>query len=140
MVSAEDQAAIFELMARYNWMIDTGDVDQFASLFTEDGMFDGILGRYKGSEQLQILGNDFRERALGRGMQHWTCNTIFEQTEDTITVRSQVFGPRRAENKTHSVGYVGYYVDECRKVDGKWLLKSRRFRPWEGTVLNGFRE
>ena len=40
-LTADDRAEITELFAKYAWAGDTGDVDAYVSLFTEDGLFDG---------------------------------------------------------------------------------------------------
>lgn len=40
-VSTDDYIAICDLLGRYNWAVDEGDGDGWASLFTNDGVFAG---------------------------------------------------------------------------------------------------
>lgn len=41
-VSTEDHVAISDLMGRYCWLIDDGLADEWAALWTEDGVFAGF--------------------------------------------------------------------------------------------------
>ncbi len=41
-ISTEDHVAIADHLARYCWLVDEGDEDGWAALFTEDGVFTGI--------------------------------------------------------------------------------------------------
>lgn len=46
------------------------------------------------------------------------------------------FGPRRIENE-HAIVFVGYFVDDCVKPEGRWRFERRRWRPWVGDVVTG---
>lgn len=135
-LTADDRAEITELIARYAWAADTGDIDGYAALFTADGVFDGVMGYYEGHDALRKLAEGVRDGARSRGLQHWVGNSVFEGDGSACTVRSMCFAPRRIENE-HSMVFVGYYVDVCRKVDGQWRFANRRWRPWQGDVVRG---
>jgi hypothetical protein len=136
-LTAQDRAEIQELFARYAWALDMGDTDGFVAVFTKDGVFDGT--KYtQGEEALRVLGEEIKHGPRAIGLQHWSGNSVYEGDDSRVVVRSHCTAPRRLEGGVHTLVYVGYYIDECVKVDGKWLIKSRRYRPWEGDVLKGF--
>ena len=70
-LSLADRLEIRELIARYNWAIDTRDGVAVADTFVPDGVFDG--GRvFRGREELIAFG-ELRDRppaAAGTGSQH----------------------------------------------------------------------
>lgn len=135
-LTADDRAEIVELFARYAWAGDTGDVDGYVSLFTEDGIFDGVSGYYEGREGQTRLVEEMKVGPRSRGIQHWVSNSVFDGTAEECVVKSMCFAPRRIENE-HAIVFVGYYVDTCVKVDGAWRFKIRRWRPWSGDVVRG---
>jgi hypothetical protein len=137
-VTAEDRAEITELFARYAWTGDVGDVEGYVALFTDDGVFDGVSGYYDGPDELRRLASEMRDGPRSRGIQHWVSNSIFEGDSEECAVQSMCFAPRRIENE-HSIVFVGYYIDTCVKVDGRWKFKVRRWRPWSGEVVRGAR-
>ena len=42
-VSTEDYCAISDFIGRYCWLVDDGDEEGWAALWTEDGVFSGVL-------------------------------------------------------------------------------------------------
>lgn len=135
-LTADDRAEITELFARYAWAGDTGDFDAYVSLFTADGVFDGVMGYFQGPEGLRELAEGVKHGPRSRGLQHWISNSVFDGDGERCTVRSMCFAPRRIENE-HSIVFVGYYVDTCVKQDGAWRFECRRWRPWQGEVVDG---
>jgi uncharacterized protein (TIGR02246 family) len=135
-LTAEDRAEITELFARYAWAGDTGDVEAYVDLFTDNGVFDGVMGYFEGRAGLVELVEGMVKGPRSRGIQHWVSNSVFDGDGERCTVKSMCFAPRRIENE-HSIVFVGYYVDTCVKVDGRWRFEVRRWRPWQGDVVRG---
>ena len=137
-LTADDRAEITELFARYAWTGDTGDIDGYVGLFTEDGVFDGVSGYYDAEAGLRRLAEEMHKGLRSRGLQHWVGNSMFSGTGERCVVQSMCFAPRRIENE-HMIVFVGYYVDTCVKVEGEWKFERRRWRPWAGEVVTGSR-
>jgi hypothetical protein len=133
-LSAVDRLEIRELIARYNWAIDTRDGLGVADTFTADGVFDGAT-IFRGRDELIGFG-ELRHRppALpGVGAQHWTTNLVLDGNSQRVKAR-MYFIRENVDNGSVSAGVLGYYNDELVKVDGRWLFASRRFRTWPPTT------
>jgi predicted SnoaL-like aldol condensation-catalyzing enzyme len=131
--TAEDRAAIENLMWRYDRMLDTYDVDAYASLFTEDGAF----GQVKGHEALRKMISDIKQghdERCANGetitMRHFTMNQYIEFTGATTAryhyYHQTIFGTGAATSADPTrIAAAGNGVDDLVKVDGKWLIKLR---------------
>ena len=62
-LTADDRAEINELFGKYAWAGDTGDVEGYVALFTEDGVFDGVSGYYDGRAGPDAAGRGDQGRA-----------------------------------------------------------------------------
>ncbi len=87
-VSTDDFVAICDLLGRYNWSVDEGDGESWASLFTPDGVFAGtkpepIVGR----EALSQLATG--SGAVNGPIRHQLANLCcdYAQSRDAITAR-----------------------------------------------------
>ena len=129
-LSLADRVEIRELIARYNWAIDTRDGVGVADTFTPDGVFDG--GRiWRGREELIAFG-DLRDRPPtepGVGSQHWVTNLVFEGNHARVHLKS-FFIRQNIERGTVTSTNLGYYRDVLVNVDGRWLFERRRWRLW----------
>lgn len=130
MLTPEDKIEINELIARYNVAIDTGDAEGWAATFTPDGVFDGIVGRFEGREEIA----DFVRRYSTdpqyedfRSCQHWVNNVLIEGDGDEATLRAdhQMVQPTPEGGR---ILLVASYDDALRRVDGRWLFARRRVR------------
>lgn len=43
MTSIDDWVSVSQFVGRYNWLLDSGNAEEWASLWTEDGAFGGVL-------------------------------------------------------------------------------------------------
>ncbi|MEV6930377.1 nuclear transport factor 2 family protein [Dactylosporangium sp. NPDC051485] len=128
-LSIEDRFAIEDLYTRYCYAIDSLDVPEWVSCFTEDGTFapayGTIGGEHKGREALAAFAAD---PARDRGTRHWNTNLRFVSVaagEVQATCYALLVDYEREEPflRTHVV-----YHDTIRRVDGRWLFASRRPR------------
>jgi len=138
---AQDRAEIEDLMSRYLFAMDYGDIDSYVATFTEDGELEFASGTSKGRAAIRESVSKFKE-GIGRfykiedgspatlrhvllqavirveGDRAWTTSLWMEMAND---------GP----GDSFKMGTFGIYEDEVRKVDGHWLFSKRR-------VLNEF--
>ena len=138
---AQDRAEIEDLMARYLFAMDYGDIDSYVATFTEDGALEFASGTYSGREEIRAAVTRFKE-AIGQfytiedgspatlrhvllqavirveGDRGWTTSLWMEMAND---------GPE----DSLKMGTFGIYEDELVRIDGRWLFAKRR-------VLNEF--
>lgn len=122
-LSAEDRLAILNLTARYNFAIDNGEADVWASTFTADGVFDSMMGTHSGTAELQAFAADFAVKMAGA--EHWVSNQEINGDGETATHRCylQLIKVESGE----SLGRAKYN-DELVKVDGEWKFTKRIVR------------
>jgi uncharacterized protein (TIGR02246 family) len=116
---SEDRDAIRDLMARYCLYVDSGQGPEFASLFTDDGVFetghgDPTVGRDALAQQAESM--------AGLGMHHMITNHAIDVDGDEADVVCSAMvvakGSIMMSARTH---------DHLRRVDGKWLIEHRSF-------------
>lgn len=124
----EDIEAIKALKARYCEYCDANyDPDGIASLFVEDGVWDGgELGRAEGREKIRHF---FRRAPEAFPFAiHNVMNPIIEVEGDRATGRWYLLQPctRRGE-KDEAMWLAGRYEDEYVRVGGQWRFKHVSF-------------
>jgi uncharacterized protein (TIGR02246 family) len=127
-ISAQDRAEIHELISRYCWASDTGDVELLLSLYAPDGSFSGRGGTVNGHKELQF---QLEERPPDRyGTQHTVTNIVLWQEDDAIQATSYclIAGPT---DDGSVIRTRGFYRDQIVRVDGHWVFASRTFTQWE---------
>ncbi len=121
-LSAQDAFEIMDLAARYNHAIDRKDLDAWLTTWTPDGVFEGGLGSYTGTEALRTFLLGFFPTAKGR--HHATLNYAVSGDGDHATMTCyliilQVEG-------TAGLAATGIYTDRLQKVDGTWKFTYRK--------------
>jgi len=121
----EAREAIKELRARYGWCATRGDYTGVANCFTPDGVFEAGLGK----DRNRLVGREAISAALARlvtpvavmpMLHNETIRIVGDEAQGTCTMESRV-----APN--FDGGFVGYYHDRLRRIDGKWLFTERRW-------------
>jgi ketosteroid isomerase-like protein len=84
---AEDRAAIAQLFADYCWLVDGGDGDGWAALWTEDGAFTGIPDPLHGRDQLRLMPPGFHD-GFGGKLRHHITNLSVKPAGDSAAVRA----------------------------------------------------
>lgn len=132
MISADDRAAIERQVFRYAHAFDSGDVEAFLAVFTDDAVGDAVIvgatepfSRTQGAAELRA----FAESGQSKQQQvlHHTSPVVFEEadrksarTRSTVIVTMQLAeGPVIL---TH-----GIYHDHWRKTSDGWRISHRRF-------------
>ena len=131
MLTQDTKRELLELIAHYNWSLDTGDVDAVAAAFTEDGVFDSSAGRFEG--RAAIREGFAKSTAALKGSMHFNANHQFEEDGEVIKHRCYLLFQLPTEK-----GYVGHpaiYTDEIVKVDGVWKFRLRYVRPGKEVLV-----
>lgn len=138
---AADRAEIEELMGRYLFAMDYGDMDAYAATFTEDGELEYASGTATGRDAIRASVVGFKER-IGQiyrdkdgnpaTLRHCLLQAVIRVEGDRAWTRSQWVemandGPEGALK----MGTFGIYEDDLARVDGHWLFTRRR-------ILNEF--
>jgi ketosteroid isomerase-like protein len=122
--AVESRAAISELPAKYVWASARADVPAMMQLFTEDCDFE--MGPPDG--RVKIKGKANVHALLSKsvvnpgGIIAMIHNQTVEQTGDTAVGTCVMHNPIAP-----GAPFCGYYKDEFRRVNGKWLFSARRF-------------
>jgi len=111
---ADDRDEILQLLYRYNHLIDAGDGEGWAGLFTDDGVLDAAGHVVTGHAGLAEFG------ASVGGMRHVVANPVIDVSGDTGTVQAYVF----AFHGTR-VAIVGAYQDEVVRTPAGWRFAKR---------------
>ncbi|MEL1249665.1 nuclear transport factor 2 family protein [Aurantiacibacter gilvus] len=140
---AEDRAEIEDLMARYLFAMDYGDLDSYIATFTEDGSIEFASGTYTGHEEIYAAVSRFKE-GIGQfyttedgepaALRHVLLQSVIRVEGDrawstSLWMEMANDGPE----DSFKMGTFGIYEDELERVDGRWLFSRR-------VVLNEFIE
>lgn len=141
-LSTADELAIRDVISRYAWALDTGDVEGFAGCFCSDGVlvWDAFEtpDRWEGQAALRHFAAFFRDLPTSAGRQHHVSNTLVEQCEGGARSKSYVAVALRQGDGPHLLNVMGYYEDTFRREDGQWRLARRVIRDWSGPILGKF--
>jgi uncharacterized protein (TIGR02246 family) len=126
-LAPEDRALIDDIVARYNRALDTGDKDEFLSVFTEGGVWvSPLMGTFEGHQALGEWFDDYYSKPSDHQYgQHRVTNTIFDKVEDDrvemwcnwILVSPHHDGPH--------VTVMGNYYDIIVRKGDRWLFEKR---------------
>lgn len=121
-LSAEDRLAVTELIALHGHLVDDGDLDRTAEVFTPDVVYD--LSDF-GQDLVTGLAS-LTEAALARGAanpvaHHVTNVVVTEGSDSQVHARSKGLGVM-ADGSCGSVTY----DDTVVRVDGGWRISYRK--------------
>lgn len=140
---AQDRAEIEDLMARYLFAMDYGDLDSYVATFTENGSIEFASGTYEGRQAIYEAVSRFKE-GIGRfyttedgepaALRHVLLQSVVRVEGDrawstSLWMEMANDGP----GDSFKMGTFGIYEDELERVDGQWLFSRR-------VVLNEFIE
>lgn len=135
-LTAQDQAEIHQLYARYSYGVDTQADDgwMYARTFTEDGEFDyGAPQPAQGRAELRELARPGGGWDQGTGGQprswHVPSNIMIEPTADGATGTAYLLLVSGSEAGAPVVTGRGIYTDELVKTAEGWLFKKRAYHP-----------
>jgi uncharacterized protein (TIGR02246 family) len=137
---AQDRAEIEGLMWHYVRALDTHDADTYATLYTEDGVFQSGTNVTKGRAALKKLITDGQQRAAElaakgetRPQMYHVSTNVYVQLVDANHARYHAYWQGVFEsggpNVPARVGSAGHELTALVRVDGKWLIEKRDVAP-----------
>ena len=139
--SAEDKVEIQQLLARYAWTFDTGDIEGFVACFAEDAILcEDVFeeaDRWVGRQAIRSMAEHFFAHPSFPGRQHHASQVLIEGDTQRCRVRAFCF-VITGQDQPCSVVFSGHYDDVVGKIDGRWLFQERLIRHWSGPILRNF--
>jgi hypothetical protein len=118
-LTAQDLVDIQQLYAKYNWALDSGDSEGYASTFTPDGVFNTNVGH----DAIVKFAETFHA-GLGSHVRHWNTNLMVLPTASGASGQVYLvlvdFGTKPAAIVTSAS-----YSDELVKTAQGWRFKKR---------------
>jgi ketosteroid isomerase-like protein len=117
----DDVLAIHELVAQYGHVVDSGDVERLAEVFTEDCVFDASAfdqGVHRGLPAIRAI---FALGAPPHPPAHLTTNVVVRRSGDEPTVFSKWLTIDRATAGVRS----GDYTDRVVRTADGWRIRRR---------------
>jgi uncharacterized protein (TIGR02246 family) len=129
-LSAEDQLEIQQLMSRYSFYEDSGQAEEYASLYTVDGSFVGSGDKkVTGREALARFARErWETKPQVRTWTHWVSNIVITPTPGGAEARSYSMVVEKAGDGYRIVKVSGKQ-DELRREDGAWRFHVRAVFP-----------
>ena len=141
-LTVEDRFAIQDLVARYAWALDTGDIDALIACFTPDArvveeVFDDP-DIWEGHDGIRGISEHYRNATNFPGRQHHTSQLQVWGDTEACSARSFAFVTECHGEPPYLLRFTGYYEDKIVRLDGQWLFKERIIRLWDGPILGKF--
>ena len=122
----EDQFAIRELVARYNYAIDEGRAADWVATFVPDGTFESsALGTHTGADALLTFAKGYIEAFPGR---HCTSDFVVEIDGDDARSRCYLIAVNNGTTPP-SILATAVYEDELRRTPDGWRFVHRKVVP-----------
>ncbi len=118
-LKVDDLLEIQQLYARYNWTIDAGDSEGYASTFTPDGVFNANVGH----DAIVKFADTFHA-GLGSHVRHWNTNLMILPTPNGASGQVYLVLVDFA-NKPATIVTSASYTDELVKTAQGWRFKKR---------------
>ena len=123
----EDGDAVWRLFMTYKEHLDQRNFKAYASLFTDDAVWIGNLGKCQGPAQiedmlmktLEVFPSD-HERA-----HHLVLNPVIDVDGDTASAKSNWAFVTRSETDGPVLSMLGTYYDELRRTEDGWKFSRR---------------
>jgi hypothetical protein len=118
-LTAQDFVEIQQLYAKYNWTLDAGDAEGYASTFTSDGAFNNNVGH----DAIVKFAETFHG-GMGAHVRHWNTNLMIVPTPEGAHGQVYLvlvdFGAKPATIVTSAS-----YSDDLVKTGQGWRFKKR---------------
>jgi len=131
--SVADRLMIADVIAHWGLAYDEGRLDVVRSLFTEDGILEGLSGSGKphATQMMHLVGRDAIAKAVAqqRAVQkdqrrHAMTNVVIEQlTADTATAYAYAVVTAAGNGELYLGASAIYRAELKKEVDGCWRLK-----------------
>jgi ketosteroid isomerase-like protein len=123
-----DKEKIRKLKQLYSHLMDSGQIDALANLFTEDAVceFGPEYGNWEGRETIRTNYHDvFDAQDQFSAMHHITNHYIDMTGPDSAVGRSYLIDVVTTTSpEDQPIVWFGLYDEQYQKVDGNWLIKK----------------
>ncbi len=138
-ISLEERQEIYDILARYVWGMDTGDIEGVVATFTPDGVVQDVTGKHWDAAAGGARGfaTHFLTRPNRRGGQHHVQHLFIDAAEGGEAYRVTSYWVSLqwdAEGDRKAIRAMGSYVDTCVKVHGQWRIKEKIIAPWNSAT------
>jgi 3-phenylpropionate/cinnamic acid dioxygenase small subunit len=124
-LSADDHAAIIDLLARYSWYVDEGDGESWADLWTMDGSFTGIPDPLHGRAALRGMPLGFHA-GFGGKLRHHLTNVLLNpgaQADEARVRAYSVLSDWREGGKLSNFAKADFTL---ARQNGTWKISALR--------------
>ena len=123
--AAADRVMIQDMLARYAWEVDHGTAEGFASVFTEDGVFEvvALKLRVQGRSEIVAFAKDL-QRTMPN-LHHVMSNFVIDISGDRATGRCELNEFMALPDAIYP-NVQGWYEDEYVFDGSSWRIQHRR--------------
>jgi uncharacterized protein (TIGR02246 family) len=124
-----------QLISRYVWALDTGDVEGACGLFTPQALFQDTAGnRYEGVDAIRAYFTRLTGRPDFRGRQHHVDHCLYTREGQAVRCRAYwtVTQWHTAQNRKE-LAVVGHSSDLFVRNGGDWRFEERVLHHWRDT-------
>ena len=131
-LQAHDYEEIRQLLARYNFAIDFGHIDDWVETFVPEGKFscvglpeDAPLGgTHEGKDALRSYAESHFGVNQGRA-RHWNWNLVIEGNGDTATMQCYLNAYSAGQGESALFRVTGVYRDRLSRTESSWKFVER---------------
>jgi actinorhodin biosynthesis protein ActVIA len=120
-LTAQDLVEIQQLYAKYNWALDAGDSEGYASTFTTDGTFNNNVGH----DAIVKFADTFHA-GMGAHVKHWNTNLMILPAPDGGATGQVYLVLVDFATKPPSIATSASYSDQLVKTPQGWRFKKRQ--------------
>lgn len=134
LAALEDERDIARLIAAYGPLVDSGDADGAAALWTVDGSYDvGDWLMSSRDDVAAMVRSDAHQGLIAKGCCHFFGPPVIEVSgDDAVAVCESTLLVRR-EAGGYSVARAGVHLLRLRRDGDSWRITSRVARQLDGT-------
>lgn len=121
----EDQQAIAQLIARYGPLVDSGEAEATAQLWTRDGRYHVEGRRMHGRDEVRaMVESDAHQGLIGRGSAHFLGPAaVTVDGDDAVAVCESVLFVRRDDGYAAVRAAANHF--RLARIDGRWQIAAR---------------
>ena len=131
-LTSSDHEEIRQLLARYNFAIDFGEIDSWVQTFTSNGVFSclgmpegtPLGGTHRGADALRAYAETHFSINQGRA-RHWNWNLLIEGNNDSATMQCYLNAYSAGQGDTALFRVTGVYRDRMVRTDDGWRFIER---------------
>ncbi len=131
-LTSSDHEEIRQLLARYNFAIDFGEINSWVQTFTSNGVFSclgmpegaPLGGTHRGADALRAYAETHFSINQGRA-RHWNWNLLIEGDNDSATMQCYLNAYSAGQGDTALFRVTGVYRDRMVRTDDGWRFIER---------------